>query len=208
MRVRPSCKFRFWVSFCLILPLILFIGLAIIFFLKLKTRTTLEDVPSLTLERQIPVFSLPALVDISSPSESRIPGFANSDLLGKVSLVNIWASWCLPCREEHSVLMRIKQDMVARGLDVQILGINYKDGATEAVQFLKTHGIPYTRIGVDTTGYVALDWGIYGTPETFLIDSKGKIRTKFIGPLSFVVYEKKIRPALELFLREAEKAEL
>ena len=118
--------------------------------------------------------------------------FTDTDLRnGDVKLVNYWASWCAPCRIEHPVLMEIE----ASG--VPVFGINYKDDPVKALGFLAELGDPYAAIGADETGRTALDWGVYGVPETYVIDGSGTIRLRFAGPITREIYEKRILPAIE-----------
>ncbi|MDH3263773.1 MAG: DsbE family thiol:disulfide interchange protein [Paracoccaceae bacterium] len=118
--------------------------------------------------------------------------FTDADLrAGGVKLVNYWASWCAPCRIEHPVLMEIE----ASGIPV--FGINYKDDPEKALGFLAELGDPYAAIGADETGRTALDWGVYGVPETYVIDADGTIRLRFAGPITREIFEKRILPAIE-----------
>ena len=111
---------------------------------------------------------------------------------GKVKLVNYWASWCAPCRIEHPVLMQI----AATGIPVY--GVNYKDDPTKALAFLAELGNPYSALGADTSGRNALEWGVYGVPETFVIDGEGTVVLRFAGPVTAEIFEKRIRPAIEM----------
>jgi cytochrome c biogenesis protein CcmG/thiol:disulfide interchange protein DsbE len=118
--------------------------------------------------------------------------FTDADLRsGGVKLVNYWASWCAPCRIEHPVLMEIE----ASGIPVY--GINYKDDPEKALGFLAELGDPYAAIGADESGRTALDWGVYGVPETYVIDGSGTIRLRFAGPITREIYERRILPAIE-----------
>ena len=126
--------------------------------------------PSALIEKQAPTFALPAI-------DGDGPGFATADLAGKVALVNVWASWCPPCRAEQPVLMRLKAE------GVPIYGINYKDKAADARAMLAELGNPFAKIGADSTGRVAIDWGVYGYPETFVVDRTGRVRYRHVGPI-------------------------
>jgi cytochrome c biogenesis protein CcmG/thiol:disulfide interchange protein DsbE len=163
-----------------ILPVALLIGLAVLFAVGLRHDPSI--VPSVLLDKPAPVFDLPPL------SEDQ-PGLATVDLNGKVSLVNVFASWCGPCRVEHPLFMRLAEQG-----EVPIYGINYKDKAADAKRWLRDLGDPYTRIGVDRDGRVAIEWGVYGVPETFVIDREGTIRFKHVGPLSPEVLSETILP--------------
>ncbi len=132
-----------------------------------------STLPSALIDKPVPVFELPPL----AAGGIEKPGLASVDLTGKVQLVNVFASWCGPCRVEHPVLMGLAKD----GVPVQAL--NYKDNAEDAAGFLNELGDPYEKIGVDRTGRTGIEWGVYGVPETFVIDAEGKIRHKHVGPI-------------------------
>jgi cytochrome c biogenesis protein CcmG/thiol:disulfide interchange protein DsbE len=138
----------------------------------------------------VPQFSLP-------PVKGRALGLSNADLVGEVSLVNVFASWCVACRDEHPLFMRMKADGV-----VPIHGLNYKDQPDSAARWLNTLGDPYMRTGADRAGRVAIDWGVYGVPETFVITKDGRIAYKHIGPLTPDALEKTIRPLIERLRRQ------
>lgn len=129
--------------------------------------------PSALLDRPVPEFQLAALPGVDKP------GFQSDDLRGKVALVNVFASWCVPCRAEHPLLMRL-----AREPNVVLYGISYKDKAEDSVKFLRELGNPYAAIGHDESGRVGIEWGVYGVPETFLVGRDGRIRHKQVGPIS------------------------
>jgi cytochrome c biogenesis protein CcmG/thiol:disulfide interchange protein DsbE len=153
-----------------ILPLVLFavVALALGIGLTLNPRI----IPSALIDKPIPEFTLP-------PVDGRPNGLAASDLrTGEVAIVNIFASWCGPCRVEHPLLMEI-----ARSGEVPVHGINYKDLPRNAVAWLKQYGDPYQRVGSDRDGHVSIDWGVYGVPETFVIDREGRIAYKHVGPI-------------------------
>ena len=134
--------------------------------------------PSALLDRPIPEFALPAVADAS------VPGLAASDIRGRVTLVNVFASWCVPCRAEHPILMRLSRDFAQQKDGPVLYGISYKDKAEDSTRFLRELGNPYAAIGHDESGRVGIEWGVYGVPETFLIDRSGRIRHKHVGPIS------------------------
>ena len=155
-----------------LIPVCIFAGLAIIFWYGLFGNPS--EIPSALIGKPVPDFVLPAI------EGSNIPGLTSADLKsGEVSVVNIWASWCGPCRLEHPLLSEL-----AKRTDIHLYGINNKDKAENARRFLGTLGQPYAAIGADTDGRTTIDWGSYGVPETFIVDGKGIIRFKWIGPLS------------------------
>lgn len=155
-----------------LLPIVIFAGLALLFWKGLSGDPS--NLPSALIGKPAPEFSLAALDD------SNIPGLSSADLKnGGVSVVNIWASWCGPCRLEHPILMEL-----SKRTDIRLYGINNKDEAENAKRFLGTLCQPFAAIGADTSGRTTIDWGSYGVPETFIVDGKGMIRFKWIGPLS------------------------
>ena len=160
------------------LPLIVFGAMSVFFLVQLLSGRDNQELPSALIGRAAPEFSLPPLPRLQRDGVP-VPGLASSDLIGKPHLVNIFASWCAPCRAEHPILMNLAQD---KRFDV--VGINYKDDAGNALRFLGGLGNPFARVGIDPRGRAALDWGFYGIPETFLIDQNGKVRHKVIGPLT------------------------
>jgi cytochrome c biogenesis protein CcmG/thiol:disulfide interchange protein DsbE len=171
-----------------LLPVVGFVGLVAALALGLEHDP--RRVPSPLIGKPVPVFALP-------PVAGNGPGLASSDLVGKVSLVNVFASWCVSCRDEHPLLLRL-----ARAGIVALDGIDYKDKPADAARWLAAMGDPYGRIGADRDGRVAIDWGVYGVPETFVVDRRGFIAFKEIGPLTPAALENRILPLVER-LREA-----
>lgn len=152
-----------------LLPAVVFAVLAAGFYRGLSIDSTV--LPSPLIDKPAPDFTLPPLAQGQ-------PGFSSTDLAGHVSLVNTFASWCAPCREEHPVL-----NALARTKRVAIYGIDYKDKHEAALAWIAELGDPYTRIGADD-GRVGIEWGVYGVPETFVVDRAGRIRYKHVGPLT------------------------
>jgi cytochrome c biogenesis protein CcmG, thiol:disulfide interchange protein DsbE len=165
-----------------ILPLLLFLVVAGYFAVGLERDP--RAIPSALIDRPAPVFDLP-------PVEGAKAGLSSEDLKGRPQLVNIWASWCIPCKVEHPVLMRLAEE---RG--VLIRGINYKDKAQDAMAYLEANGDPYTGIGADAEGRAGIEWGVYGVPETYVIDREGRIRYRHVGPLMPSDVEETILPIL------------
>ena len=176
-RVRP---------FLLMLPLLLFAALAMVFLVQLTSGRDNRVVPSALLGRSMPDTRLPPL------EGTGLPGFDSAELRGSLTLVNVWASWCGPCRDEHPLLMALAQDG-----RVRIAGLNYKDNAANARRFLGELGNPYEAVGTDGTGRAAIDWGVYGVPETFLVGHDGTILYKHVGPLTPDVVERDLMPMIE-----------
>ncbi|MBD0413977.1 DsbE family thiol:disulfide interchange protein [Oryzicola mucosus] len=169
-----------------LLPLLVFTALAGVFLMQLLSGRDIAAVPSALIGQAAPVTSLPPLEGM------QLPGLESRDLAGKVTLVNVWASWCAPCREEHPVLLALSQDK-----RFSIAGLNYKDKPENARRFLGDLGNPFSAIGVDQNGRTAIDWGVYGVPETFLIGKDGKILFKHVGPLSPQAAATTIMPEIE-----------
>ncbi|MEM9734100.1 MAG: DsbE family thiol:disulfide interchange protein [Pseudomonadota bacterium] len=164
--------------FWLALPLVVFGALVAVFFVQLTSGRDVSELPSALVSKPAPTFSLPPLEGLNRAG-APVPGLSSQDLTGSVKLVNIFASWCAPCRAEHPILMALaEQD------GLPIVGINYKDRDENARRFLGTLGNPYTHVGVDAQGRTAIDWGFYGIPESFLVDAEGRVRHKIVGPIT------------------------
>lgn len=172
----------------LLAPLLVFVGIGI--FLAIGLTLDPRRVPSVLIGKPVPEFSLP-------PVRGRSLGLSSADLMGEVSLVNVFASWCVACRDEHPVLMQIRRDGI-----VPVHGLNYKDQPADAARWLDDMGDPYTRTGADIDGRVAIDWGVYGVPETFVIDHQGRIAYKHIGAITPAVWNQTLLPLIRK-LREA-----
>ena len=158
-------------------------------FLAVGLKLDPREVPSPLVGKPAPAFELPIL---QQPDKGFVPGarrFAPSNMRGKVWLLNVWASWCVSCREEHPVLLNLAK----RGV-LPILGLNYKDKGDDANAWLKQFGNPYDLSAVDADGRIGIDYGVYGVPETYLIDADGVIRYKQIGPITPAVLEQRILP--------------
>ena len=175
-------------SRALLWPLAVFCALAALFALALMSGDP-SRLPSALIGKPVPQMALAALPDLVDGSRA-VPGFASDELKGHASVVNFWASWCEPCEQEHPLLLALQ----ARG--VLIYGVNYKDQASVARRFLDRHGNPFAAVGVDGSGRAAIDWGVYGMPETFVVDAKGVIAYKHIGPITAQALETKLMPAI------------
>lgn len=169
-----------------LLPFILFMVLAGIFLVQLLSGKDSSVVPSALIGQEAPQTPLPALEGMN------LPGFDPAAFAGKVTLVNVWASWCAPCRVEHPVLMQLAKDG-----RVEIAGLNYKDKPENARRFLNELGNPYSMIGTDDAGRAAIEWGVYGVPETFLVGKDGRIAYKHVGPFTPEIMTRQILPEIE-----------
>ena len=174
------------VSPLVLLPLVAFAGLAGLFLGGIY-REDPEALPSTLLGRSAPALDVVALEEVAAIGPDELTD-------GSVTLVNFWASWCAPCRVEHPQLMRLKHDGFA------IVGVNYKDDPQKARRFLDELGNPFKAVGADPRGRTAIEWGVYGVPETFVVDGKGKVVSRFAGPVTEQVLERRIRPAVEAAL--------
>jgi cytochrome c biogenesis protein CcmG/thiol:disulfide interchange protein DsbE len=163
-----------------LIPLAVFVLL--VGFLAVGLKLDPREVPSPLVGKAAPAFDLPVL---SQPDKRFVPG----DMRGKVWLLNVWASWCVSCRDEHPVLVELSKKAV-----LPILGLNYKDKGDEAQRWLKQFGNPYQLSVVDADGRIGIDYGVYGVPETYLIDTEGVIRYKQIGPLTQAILDQKVLP--------------
>jgi len=177
---------RTWVF----IPLVIFIGVAIMFQFALKSGDP-SKLPSALIGKPVPATEFPALDGLNA-SGGAVPGFTSADLAkGKVTVVNFWASWCAPCVEEHPLLVEL-----AKEPNLQLYGVNYKDEAENALRFLGRYGNPFAALGVDRKGRGAIEWGVYGMPETFVVDGRGQIAYKHVGPLTPRSITEKILPAV------------
>ena len=174
---------RRWVF---ILPLVLFVALSGVFLMQLLSGKDASIVPSVLIGTKAPETDLPPLEGVG------LPGFSTEVLKGRVSLVNVWASWCVPCRQEHPLLMDLAKDG-----RFEIVGLNYKDKPVQARAFLADLGNPFTRLGVDQTGRAAINWGVYGVPETYLLGKDGTILWKQTGPFTPDSVRSRLMPEIE-----------
>jgi cytochrome c biogenesis protein CcmG, thiol:disulfide interchange protein DsbE len=166
-----------------LLPMVLFLVLALYFAVSLRPGYDPQVLPSAMLDKPAPDFSLAGLKD---------SGVSRGGLAGQPAVINFFASWCVPCRIEHPILMRL-----AREDHVRIYGIAYKDKPEDAARLLAQYGDPYQTTGLDRDGQVGLDFGVYGVPETYVLDKAGTIRKRFVGPLTDDVVETELLPLLK-----------
>lgn len=150
-------------------------------------------IPSVLIGKPIPEFQLPPLKGLKATDGKEIGGFSSETLKqGQVSIVNVWASWCGPCRLEHPHIISL-----AKRSGAPLYGLNHKDTPEAANRFLQELGNPFNAVGVDTNGRVSIDWGVYGVPETFIVNGKGEIVHKHVGPVSAEMVETKLLPIIE-----------
>ncbi len=166
------------------LPLILLAGLVAVFAFSIDRDPQL--IRSVLIDKPAPEFSMTAIEGLATPS------FDTAALKGEPTVVNVWASWCIPCRAEHPLLVDLK-----RQTGVRLFGINQADAPENARAFLEELGNPYDRIGADRDRRVSIDWGVYGVPETFVVDAEGIITFKHVGPLTREAVETELLPAIE-----------
>lgn len=174
----------------ILLPLIVFIALAVLFFYRLGTGDP-SHIPSALIGRPVPATDLPALPGLERDGKA-VPGLSSATFQGAVTLVNVWASWCVPCHDEVPFLEQLSQDK-----RIQLVGINYKDAPDNARRFLNRYGNPFVATGQDEAGRVSIDWGVYGVPETFLVGRDGKIAYKLVGPITADNLARTLKPEIE-----------
>jgi cytochrome c biogenesis protein CcmG/thiol:disulfide interchange protein DsbE len=182
-----------------IAPLVIFSVLVAVFAFALQTGDP-SKLPSALLGKPVPATQFAALEGLVEDGKA-VPGFSSTELAGgTVSVVNFWASWCAPCAEEQPLLVELQKSS-----GVALYGVNYKDDPVSARRFLGRYGNPFTALGTDPTGRGAIDWGVYGMPETFVVNGKGEIVFKHVGPVSPVSMQTKLIPAIDRAQRDAAK---
>lgn len=187
-------KKRTWLAF---LPLIAFLGLSYLFYSLLteEGRNT-SFIPSALLDKPAPLLGIPALNGLEA-NGTQIPGMGAETFNGKVSLVNVFASWCIPCRQEHPQIIALGEDD-----RFQVVGLNQRDPNRAALEFLGELGNPYDVVGVDRAGRASIEWGVYGVPESFIVNKEGRILYKHVGPISPAQLERTIIPIMEQALAQ------
>ena len=173
-----------------ILPLLVFIALAALFFYRLGSGDP-SRIPSALIGRPVPQTDLPPVAGLVQNGQP-LPGLNAADFKGNVTLVNVWASWCVPCHDEVPQL-----DELAKDKRIRLVGINYKDQADNARRFIGRYGNPFAAVGADPNGRAAIDWGVYGVPETFVVGRDGRIAYKLVGPITDANLKSALIPAIE-----------
>lgn len=173
------------------LPFLAFAALAGLFWYALHTGDP-SRLPSALIGKPVPEFTIPPLEGLKADDGADMPSFDSADLAaGEPTIVNVFASWCVPCLEEHPMLMALAQEP-----GIRVYGINYKDDPASARRFLGRYGNPYARVGADRSGRTAIDFGVYGVPETFVISGDGRIAFRHVGPLTEEAIATKILPLM------------
>jgi cytochrome c biogenesis protein CcmG/thiol:disulfide interchange protein DsbE len=177
-----------------LLPLVVFLAIAALFFFRLGSGDP-SRIPSALIGHPVPVTDLPPLSGLEHDGKP-VPGVSNATFRGAVTLVNVWASWCVPCHDEVPFLEQLSKDK-----RIQLVGINYKDAPDNARRFLNRYGNPFTATGADEAGRTSIDWGVYGVPETFLVGRDSHIAYKLIGPITADNLSRTLEPEIEKALR-------
>jgi cytochrome c biogenesis protein CcmG, thiol:disulfide interchange protein DsbE len=173
-----------------LVPLVAFLALAVLFVLRLGAGDP-SRIPSALIGHPAPRTDLPPLPGLEREGRA-VPGLTSAEFQGRVTVLNVWASWCVPCREEAPLLMTVAADP-----RVHVVGINYKDQPDNARRFLGRYGNPFAANGIDGNGRAAIEWGVYGVPETFVIGRDGRIAYKLIGPVTPANLEAALKPAID-----------
>ena len=173
-----------------LIPLAVFLALTAIFLVRLFSGDP-SRIPSALIGHPAPAVDLPPVVGLERDGKA-IPGISAAEFRGNVTVVNVWASWCIPCHDEAPFLLELAGDT-----RIRLVGINYKDQPDNARRFLNRYGNPFIASGADQTGRAAIEWGVYGVPETFLIGRDGRIAYKLVGPIGAANFEREVKPAIE-----------
>ena len=174
-----------------LLPLVVFLALAALFFFRLGSGDP-SRIPSALIGHPAPETNMPPVPGLTARDGKPLPGIVAADFKGAVTLVNVWASWCIPCHDEAPLLNTLAQDG-----RIRLIGINYKDQPDNARRFLGRYGNPFAAAGADGNGRASIEWGVYGVPETFLIGRDGKIAYKLVGPITEANLASVLKPEIE-----------
>lgn len=174
-----------------LIPLIIFGALAGVFLMQLMSGRDNSEIPSALIDKPAPALALAPLEGAIRAGQP-VPALDTAEVKGKLTLINVWASWCIPCRQEHPIILGLSQDP-----RINVVGINYKDKNDNALAFLGELGNPFRAIGVDPKGVAAIDWGVYGIPESFLVSPEGVILYKHVGPFTDDSVKNQLLPKIE-----------
>jgi cytochrome c biogenesis protein CcmG, thiol:disulfide interchange protein DsbE len=182
-----------------LVPLVLFLAVAALFFIRLGSGDP-SRIPSALIGHPAPQTRLPPVEGLVRDGQP-VPGLAAADFSGAVTVLNVWASWCVPCHDEAPLLVRLAGDK-----RIRVVGINYKDQPENARRFLGRYGNPYAASGADISGRAAIEWGVYGVPENFIIGRDGRIAYKLVGPITIDNLDRVVRPEIEKVLAASPQA--
>jgi cytochrome c biogenesis protein CcmG/thiol:disulfide interchange protein DsbE len=174
-----------------LLPLVVFLALVALFFFRLGSGDP-SRLPSVLIGHPAPQTTLPPVPGLLGRDGQPVPGIATADFVGAVTLVNVWASWCVPCHDEAPLLEKLSEDK-----RIRIVGINYKDQPDNARRFLGRYGNPFAAAGADGNGRASMEWGVYGVPETFIVGRDGRIAYKLVGPITPGNLQAVVKPEIE-----------
>ena len=179
-----------WRRVVVLVPLAVFLGLVVLFLIQLNAGDP-SFIPSALIGHSAPQTTLPPIAGLERDG-TPVPGIDPADFKGAVTVVNVWASWCIPCHDEAPLLLQLGKDT-----RVRLVGINYKDDPGNARRFLGRYGDPFVAAGADLSGRAAIDWGVYGVPETFVIGRDSRIAYKLVGPITPDNYDAVLKPQIE-----------
>jgi cytochrome c biogenesis protein CcmG/thiol:disulfide interchange protein DsbE len=174
-----------------LLPLVFFLALAALFFFRLGSGDP-SRIPSALIGHRAPETNMPPVPGLLAADGKPLPGIEATAFKGAVTLINVWASWCIPCHDEAPLLNSLSEDS-----RIRLVGINYKDQPDNARRFLGRHGNPFAAAGADQNGRASMEWGVYGVPETFLVGRDGKIAYKLVGPITEANLNSVLKPEIE-----------
>lgn len=174
-----------------LLPLVIFLALAVLFLFRLGSGDP-SRIPSALIGHPAPETNLAAVPGLVTRDGTPLPGIEGASFKGAVTLVNVWASWCVPCHDEAPFLTRLSDDK-----RIRLVGINYKDQPDNARRFLGRYGNPFVAAGADGNGRASMEWGVYGVPETFIVGRDGRIAYKLVGPITETNFERVVKPEIE-----------
>lgn len=187
-------------SFVAYAPIVIFALIAVAFATQLISDDDPSELPTMLIGQPAPEFDMDPLVGLFD-ADGQVPGFSNEDLKGQITVVNVFASWCGPCRAEHPYIEDLGEDG-----RFAVFGLNQADQTDAALQFLDEFSNPYDAVGVDPRRRVSIDWGVIGVPETFIVDRDGIIRHKRIGPINQAILDEEVMPVIEELLAESPDA--